>query len=482
MVDVARDERVDGVVIRITNHQVQLISRLGRVLTFSPTSFSLLWTRLHAPCIVANCDTTDCRGQPIGRFLRDGSWTWTCHEHLPPTGQPIVFPFDSDALPETEAALSTCPVCQTPTRGRGSGATRVEGTAHTLFHCGTCRSQWFFVVARGTPEDGLALSEAIGSLSEQLSGNTVSIRAYAGRSAYQAIERAIGRSATRVLGTPLNIDDRFGANNLVVVGDSPTRNVQRLGGTVVTSTRHGYVYMAGEPEHVGMMPVRSQIELTGAQVDVRPAPGTVWWANNPPRNLVRVVAVEDGMVRFSTEADGPAIGLDVREFMAAYSITAFKAEDTGRVVRAPLAGETWWAHKDDEPVLVTSVGQDDSGFPVVEYRMTVQPHCICDQDVTSLTCPAHRPLVNFKTDLPTFLKTYGLTRVEVLCQVGEEWAGRESQLLLVQDVRVDRREVVCVDRDGHRWVLSFRQFAQDYRKVERKTCYELLNEEDPFDD
>lgn len=354
----------------------------------------------------------------------------------------------------------------------------VEGTTHALFNCGVCRSQWFVLMARGTPEDGIVLADCINTLSDQLSSNAVSIRAYAGRAAYSAIERALGQSAARIGGTPVNTTDRFGAGTLVVVGDSPTRNVQRLGGTLVTSTRAGYIYMCGEPEFVGRMPVRTNIDFRQeSSMPVSPAPGSVWVSVGSSRGLVRVVDVSEGVTRFTTEIDGPVEGLATSVFLSEYRVTSFK-EAVKADVRVPQLGETWWANTDDDPALITGVMSDETGLDQVTFQRTLRGLCPCNQGPPSLVCADHSAGLPFTMALVEFLKSYGPTMIEARCNPGEEWIDPEEEIVLVHAVRMERREVICISVGGRQQVVSFRKFAQGYRKMVRKSVYELLDEDE----
>ncbi len=167
--------------------------------------------------------------------------------------------------------------------------------------------------------------------------------------------------------------------------------------------------------------------------------------------------------------DGDA--LPVRQFLSRFVIA--KRISVGAmpppkpVPLGPQAGETWWSHRTGQPIFVLATRIIEGNERRIAYRTAGT------RDSNEQTCDVN---------VDEFLSEFRIEPSNPACLVGEEWTDDEGVLIRVQEIRMNRREVVGVNAMGHFHIVPLATFAAKFRKVVRRSVYERLLDDESFED
>jgi len=230
MVDPATGQPAQAVVTDINDTSVWLVSRQQRRLSFPLRSFHLIWKFIQeAP--EQSCAYEGCPSQGYIQVNDLGRWVWVCRSHLPAAVRPYL---PTDVLVDDDG--EHCPSCSASVQFPGSSHRELEG--FTLNRCGSCDIVWVRVV--GTNQDagsdlevGLWGRETIRDVAALLESQGLRVRAIIGTDIERGLMTALGSSRIgSVEGVEVSMSQNPTANpaSLILLGDRPRTNVQRLGG------------------------------------------------------------------------------------------------------------------------------------------------------------------------------------------------------------------------------------------------------------
>lgn len=125
----------------------------------------------------------------------------------------------------------------------------------------------------------------------------------------------------------------------------------------------------------------------------------------------------------------------------------------------PRASEVWWHKESTQAVFVTAVRIDEEGAKHVAFRSGQEP-------IRALP-------------LEQFMVEYDYAPTRPPCEPGEEWIDNEDQIIVVREIRMDRREVVAVNVGTNQArPIPFPIFSTKYQRLERKSAYQRILEDD----
>jgi hypothetical protein len=175
-----RSEPELAVVLRLEVTRVMLLARTGRTVTVPMRSFLLGWSfsrpKSDAPCSIPNCPE-----QTVAMVVfSDDESHWQCSAHVPPSCN-VRLPGDT-AGGQIEALQTHCPYC-----GRPNNTIQRTAGGFAECVCPTCSCRWASLWLPDT--DHAAFTRSITSIVESSGAEKIAIRA--GARAWAAIEKTL---------------------------------------------------------------------------------------------------------------------------------------------------------------------------------------------------------------------------------------------------------------------------------------------------
>lgn len=223
MNDPATGQAAQAVITEIDDTSVRLLSRQQRRLTFPLRSFRLMW-RFIQEAPAQPCAYADCPAQGYVQVNDLGRWVWVCQAHLPAHAAPFLPTDDPSNGPPSE---NRCPTCSASIQSPSSSHRVMDG--HTIRRCGSCNTLWVMETAPGNA-GGIWATETVQNVASLLESQGYRVRALLGRSLWTAVEEMWGTSVTHLSGVEARQQPELPPEAVILIGDRPRTNIQRLGG------------------------------------------------------------------------------------------------------------------------------------------------------------------------------------------------------------------------------------------------------------
>lgn len=493
-----------AVVLARTSTAVQLMNRLGRTINVPLRSFLTVWRFIRATP-GQTCAHADCESIGYLRIQDLGNWVWVCENHRPAWVQPLL-PTDNPNDTSLPGGLAQCPCCGAAIE-RAFQTEEVRDSLFTIRTCQTCSRRWVLLIGMGDEMDGMRFADAVIGLAEFFEGEHLRAYAYVGSTALDAMRRAAGglgsvSGSPQLAGVELQVQDGFGANNVIVVGENPRTGVQSLGpgtarvvgesiipevgtlwrgdgvsvkvlessresirietptGTQTVSTSFFFSHYTQDREHV-------QLEHgDNRETFLVPQLSTIWQASRG-QDLVQIAGVERGPFRriqfrnISPELPGTST-LELRDFLARYRpyLGAFEPPTNESPPEPPPEPkETWWHRTISRPVQVHEVSQTADGERFVRFNAN-------DGPATTML-------------MGDFFDSYTRDQPEPPCIVGDELVSAGNEVFRVVRVDLSQGSVELEDRQGRLHnAISWRAVETEFTKLERRTRADALLDDD----
>ena len=119
----------------------------------------------------------------------------------------------------------------------------------------------------------------------------------------------------------------------------------------------------------------------------------------------------------------------------------------------PRKDDVWWEREQNMPATITKVDGE-----MISFRR---------RDGLTGTLAKERFQTDYRTDAPT-----------PKCKVGEEWEDSQGTSIIVTEVDTDSACIYVRNPNGSPFVIPVWEFGDNYKKLERKTVYERLLDDD----